>query len=382
MSSNLTGTSDPNQPGLAPATRALMARRDLVVNAWMDTMRRSVPKAGPLHLAILGNTLPAIVDTVAMLLTEGERDHAISDLTSLANEHGGERARLTPYDITTLIHELQLFKQVLFAQMEQSGTPLDLEQRALVANCLDNMMRDSANAFAAVQAALREQFIAAITHDLRTPLSNARMAAELIERMADDPDVRQLAQTILRSAARIDSMTCELLDRIVFGGAGKLALRIAEFDLGELAREVATAIETAQRVELDLPPQPVSGHWCRETLRRAVENLVGNAFKYGRPGAPVTLSVSSDFERARIAVHNDGDPIPPEECESIFQLYRRAARGKFGVQGWGVGLPFARKAAEAHGGSIIVASNPHDGTTFVIDIPLDARPYQGAASAA
>eukprot|EP01034_Spumella_vulgaris_P037243 gene37243-45955_t len=239
MSSNLTGTTDPGQPGLAPATRSLMARREDVVNAWMAAVRNNVPKALPLHLAILANTLPAIVDTLALLLTEPERTHATSDLVVLATEHGGERARLTPYDITTLIHELQLFKQVLFAQMEQAGTALDLEQRALIASSIDNMIRDSANAFAAVQAALREQFIASITHDLRTPLSNARMAAELIERMAGDEDVRQLAHTILRSAERIDTMTRELLDKIVFGGSGKLALRIAEFDLAELAREVA-----------------------------------------------------------------------------------------------------------------------------------------------
>jgi signal transduction histidine kinase len=359
----------------------MMACRDQAVQAWMDTVRSEVAKAGALHVAILGNTLPAIVDTLALLLTESEQAHAVSDLTALASEHGGERARLTPYDITTLIHELQLFKQVLFAEMERAHTPLDLRQRAVIANGIDNMIRDSANAFAAVQAALREQFVASVTHDLRTPLSNARMAAELIERMAGDDDVRQLAQTILRSAQRIDAMTSELLDKIVFGGGGKLALRISEFDLAELAREVAGAIDAAQRVQLELAQEPLLGYWCRDTLRRAMENLVGNAIKYGRPGAPVRLSVTLKIERVQIAVHNDGDPIPPEDCESIFQLYRRAARGKQ-AQGWGVGLPFARKVAEAHGGSIVVASNPQEGTTFVIDIPRDARAHQGAPTAA
>jgi len=382
MTSNLTGTTDPAQPGLAPATRAMLACRDQVVQTWMSTVRAEVRKAVPLHISILGNTLPAIVDTLALLLTATEHEHAVGDLLVLATEHGGERARLTPYDIPTLIHEMQLFKRVLFAQMEQARAPLDLEQRALIANSIDNMIRDSANAFSAVQAALREQFVAAITHDLRTPLSNARMAAELIERIAAGDDVRQLAQTILRSAARIDAMTRELLDRIVFGGSGKLALRITEFDLAELAREVAGAIVSGQRVELELPPQPLFGHWCRESLRRALENLIGNAIKYGRPDAPVQVAVSVMLERVKIAVHNDGDPIAPEDCESIFQLYRRAARAQDAAQGWGVGLPFARKVAEAHGGSIVVASNQQDGTTFVIDIPRDARPHQGAPTAA
>jgi signal transduction histidine kinase len=382
MTSNLTGTTDPGQPGLAPATQALLACRSEVVTAWMDVVRSEVSKAGALHTSILGNTLPAIVDTLALLLTESEREHAVSDLLALATEHGGERARLTPYDITTLIHEMQLFKRVLLARLEQAAAPLDTEQRALISSSIDNMMRDSANAFSAVQAALREQFVAAITHDLRTPLSNARMAAELIERNAGDGDVRQLAQTILRSAERIDTMTRELLDRIVFGSCGKLALRISEFDLAELARDVAGAIASAGHVELELPPQPLLGYWCRDSLRRAMENLVGNAIKYGRPDAPVQLSVSVMLERVAIAVHNDGEPIAPEDCESIFQVYRRAARAKDAAQGWGVGLPFARKVAEAHGGSIIVASNQQDGTTFVIDIPRDARPHQGSPTVA
>jgi signal transduction histidine kinase len=384
LSSNLTGSTDPGTPGMAPATRAMMACRDQVVANWMDTMRRTVPSAGPLHTAILGNTLPAVLDTLALLLTDAEQEHAFHDLLVLANEHGGERARLTPYDITTLIHELQLFKQVLFAELNKTGATLTLDQCMLLGNAIDNMTRDSANAFSAVQAALREQFVAALTHDLRTPLSNAQFAAELIERMAPSEEIRQLAQTIQRSTQRIDGMTGELLDRIVFGGAGKLALRITRFDMVELAREVADSINAGRRIGLVLPgpPQPLFGHWCRESLRRALENLADNAFKYGRPGSPVTLTLSTKFERIQLAMHNDGEPIPPEECESIFQLYRRAARKKDGARGWGVGLPFARKVAEAHGGSLVVSSSAGDGTTFLIDIPLDARPYEGAPTAA
>lgn len=384
MSSNLTGNTDPGAPGLAPGTRAVLACRDQVVLTWMDTMRAIVPRAGPLHTAILGNTLPAILETLALLLTESEKDRAVSDLIVLASEHGGERARLTPYDITTLIHELQLFKQVLFAELDKAAVALTREQRVVIVTAIDNMMRDSANAFSAVQAALREQFVAAITHDLRTPLSNAQFAAELIERMAPNDDIRQLAQTVLRSTRRIDGMTGELLDRIVFGGGGKLGLHIGRFDMVELAREVTSGLSGGRRIELVLPePQsPMFGFWCRESLRRALENLVDNALKYGKPGTPVTLALTSNFERIQLAVHNDGDPIPPEDCESIFQLYRRAARKKDGARGWGVGLPFARKVAEAHGGSLMVSSTGHDGTTFVIDVPLDARPHQGAPSAA
>ena len=82
----------------------------------------------------------------------------------------------------------------------------------------------------------------------------------------------------------------------------------------------------------------------------------------------------------QVAVHNDGEPIPAEDTESIFQLYRRANVHKE-TEGWGVGLPFVRRVAEAHGGSIMVSSTTADGTTFVIDIPADARPFVSAPTA-
>lgn len=82
-----------------------------------------------------------------------------------------------------------------------------------------------------------------------------------------------------------------------------------------------------------------------------------------------------------MVVHNQGDPIAPEDSESIFQLYRRAgSQGQGG--GWGVGLPYLRRVAEAHGDSVLMSSSQDDGTVFVIDIPTDARPFNGAPTAA
>jgi signal transduction histidine kinase len=77
-----------------------------------------------------------------------------------------------------------------------------------------------------------------------------------------------------------------------------------------------------------------------------------------------------------------GTPIPADDLETIFQLYRRAPGADERTEGWGVGLPFARKVAEAHGGSIMVSSTIDAGTSFVIDVPRDARQFENAPSAA
>jgi len=362
-----------------------VALRGQVVQAWMIEVRAAVPQAKELALPIAENTLPAYYDTLAALLTPGHSARLLTDLGALASEHGGERARMTSYDATAVIHEMQIFRDVMFRELERHGVTLDDGQRATLFAHIDATIRETANAFTVVQAALREQFVAAMAHDLRTPLSTAQMAAEMINHTSQDPNARRFAEKIVASTQRIDGMTRELLDRIAFCKTGKITLQIDRVDMAELVREVAQSAEAFHSVELAVDSEPVEGWWCGEAIRRAVENLVNNAIKYGDGEAPIRLTVSTTVERVQVMVHNQGPPIAPEDSESIFQLYRRAgnqglAEGK--GEGWGVGLPYVRRVAEAHGGSVMMSSSIEDGTTFVIDLPADARPFAGAPTAA
>ena len=381
MSANLTGHLSPDDPVLSPLTRVMVALRERVLAAWMAEVRGAVPQAEALPLPILENTLPAYFDSLAALLTPGHPPRVLNDLGAVASEHGGERARLTLYDATAVIHELQIFRDVLFRELGAYGVALAADEQAILSAHVDATIRESANAFTVVQAALREQFVASMAHDLRTPLSTARMAAEMINHTSDAPNVRRYAEKIVASTDRIDGMTRELLDRIAFCKTGPVRLAIEQVDMAALVREVAGAVEGGHPVELALEREPMHGWWCRDAVRRAVENLLNNAIKYGAPDVPVRLTVSTTPERAQVMVHNQGEPIAPEDSESIFQLYRRAGSRGPG-SGWGVGLPYVRKVAEAHGGSVLMSSSREDGTTFVIDIPVDARPFDGAPTAA
>ncbi len=381
MSENLTGHLSPVDPALSPITRAMLAVRAEVLQAWMDQVRGTVPQARELPLPILQNTLPAYFDTLAALLTPGYTARVVNDLGAVASEHGGERARMTEYDATAVIHELQIFRDILFRELVRHGVALEAGEQAILSAHIDATIRESANAFTVVQAALREQFVASMAHDLRTPLSTAQMAAEMISHTSSDPSVRRFAEKIVASTQRIDGMTRELLDRISFCKTGAVRLVIEHVDMVALMHEVAQSAEVLHPVELRIEEQPIQGWWCRDAIRRAVENLLNNAIKYGAAEAPVQITVSTSAERVQVMVHNQGDPIAPEDSESIFQLYRRAgSQGPGG--GWGVGLPYVRRVVEAHGGSVLMSSSQEDGTVFVIDIPTDARPFNGAPTAA
>jgi signal transduction histidine kinase len=267
---------------------------------------------------------------------------------------------------------------VLFKMLHQCNVTLTHEQREAIATSIDSAIRESVTAFALIQSALREQFIAALTHDLRTPLSTVSVAAQVIEAKAPSDDIRKLAGRIVVNAQRIEAMTRDLLDCMVFEGGQHLPLNLEEFDLALLAYEVAQQTMERSTVEVQVEFESALGYWCRASLQRALENLLGNALKYSAAGTPVLVRVACRGQRVQLSVHNEGEPIPAEELESIFQVYRRARGGKCTKDGWGVGLPYARRVAESHGGSIIVTSSAALGTTFLIDIPIDARPFSSA----
>lgn len=175
----------------------------------------------------------------------------------------------------------------------------------------------------------------------------------------------------------MDGMIQDLLDAARFQSGERLQLRLEEFDMQEVAQETCTQFSAVHGPRFELIAQSARVWWDREAIKRAMENLIGNALKYGAPDTPVRIKVAPVHGRVLLSVHNEGEPIPPEQMESLFQVFQRAAAAKEGnKEGWGIGLSYVRSVAESHGGSVAVDSAAHRGTTFLIDIPLDARPFQ------
>ena len=110
-----------------------------------------------------------------------------------------------------------------------------------------------------------------------------------------------------------------------------------------------------------------------------LENLIDNAIKYSARDTAIRVTFEERHGRMLLSVHNQGNPIPPEQVETMFQIFGRAKAAKDSKQkGWGIGLPYVRSVAESHGGSIDVHSEEERGTTFFVNLPLDSRPFQGA----
>jgi len=377
----MTLASDQNSDDarLSPTAQRMLALRDDVFGAWEARVRERVQQASGLQHPILIDTLPVFYDNIVESISPGYPRVLAVDGTTVASEHGGERARITAYDHTALIEEYQVLRWAIFEVLHTQGVVLDQQETHAINASIDAGIQQAVEAFSLVHSGFRERFAAALTHDLRNPLSATATALEVIL-LAKDPDkIRAVATRALANTRRMSGMIDELLDTMAFHGGQDIQLSIGQVDMRELALEVQADAAAAHGQRVEVAGLAVRGWWDRAALKRALENLVTNALKYGSPDTPVTIMVEETHGRLVLTVHNEGAPIPPQEQECIFQMYRRAesAVGKHS-QGWGIGLPYVRAVAESHAGSVGLDSSAERGTTFVIDIPLDARLHRDA----
>jgi signal transduction histidine kinase len=369
---------DPDK--LSATSRRMLELRGTVFAEWEKRVVATIEKAGSLTQPILIDTLPALYDNIAEALTaDYPRTSTGIAVPTVASEHGSERARLTSYDLQAVITEYQILRSTIVDVLKRNGVPLSDEEMQVIASSIDATIKEAVTGFALTQSAFREQFIAALAHDLRNPLATVSVAAQLILRTEDPGKVAALANRIVENLGRMDRMIQDLLDTVVFQSGGRLRLHPTHFDMLEVVREVCEQSVAVHGPRFEIVGPSVMGWWGREAIKRALENLIGNAVKYGAPDTPIRIEIEPYDQRVLLTVHNEGEPIPAEQVESIFQVYRRAMAAKEGGQrGWGIGLPYVRSVAESHGGSIGVDSSRERGSTFTIDMPVDARPYQNA----
>ena len=229
------------------------------------------------------------------------------------------------------------------------------------------------------ERALREHFVSVLAHDLRGPLSAAKSGAQLLIRHPERLDQRRdLALRIDRNIERTDQMVRDLLDANRIRGGQQLPLRLDTCDLGVVAREVVEELIALHGDRFILHAEErVRGIWSAEELRRALWNLGTNAIKYGAATEPVTFTVSRVGDLSRASVHNRGPVIAPADQERIFKPFTQTHSAQEGPsKGWGLGLTLVWGCAQAHGGTVSVQSDAATGTTFTLELPPDARPYQ------
>jgi len=209
----------------------------------------------------------------------------------------------------------------------------------------------------------RALMLAGVSHDLRTPLTKLRLGVEIAQAHVDAP----LAASMARSIEEMDAIVGQFLDFARLGDAE--AAVVASLD--ELARAVAEAqADHGRALQLEAGPTPaVPVH--AQALRRAVDNLVENAWRHG--AAPVVLRTGATAAGAWIEVADHGPGIPPAELERMRQPFvRGGGNARTGTPGAGLGLAIAERVARAHAGALELHSAPGAGLRARLVLPRAA----------
>jgi signal transduction histidine kinase len=232
---------------------------------------------------------------------------------------------------------------------------------------------------------LKDEFVALISHDLRTPLTSIMGFLELVLDPVSGPlndDQRAHLEVVLRNSNRLLALVNDLLF-VARLQAGQLDLEPSELDLAAVVRQ---SIEEARpgadargvAFELDAVPVPLM-RADRGRIFQLLDNLISNAIKFTPRGGSVRVALRSFGGDVFIEIADTGIGIPAAEVERLFERFFRASTAvERQIPGTGLGLYIARAIVEAHGGTIRVESKEGTGTMFKIDLPGGGVPEPAA----
>jgi signal transduction histidine kinase len=224
------------------------------------------------------------------------------------------------------------------------------------------------------QARCREQALAAVSHEMRSPLQVISIASGALLRAwpADTallPERRQIA-VIAQSADRMRRLAGDLLD-LAQEDAGCFSVSPEPVRVGVLlqgALEVYRPLAEQKGVRLAVAPFPtLTAMVDEQRVHQVFANLIGNAVRHTPAGGEITLSATAEAGVVRFSVRDTGAGIAPENLPHVFERFWRAENTRGGA---GLGLAISRAIVQAHGGSIAAESRPGQGTTFSFTLPL------------
>lgn len=343
---------------------------------------RTVDVGTPMDQVTLRDHLPEIIAAiVADLRTPQTRAEEIvksegraeptARARSAAGTHALHRAH-SGYSISDLVAEYRALRASvlrLWADAPEAATLRDITR---FNEAIDEAIAESVTYYADEVARWRDIFLGVLGHDLRSPLGAVVMTAQLIAQMAADTPVAAEAQRLVRISGRM----LALLDRLLVYNRAQMGLDFQvepdDVDLVQACREEIELLQAAlpeRRIGFASPPA-VRGRFDAGRVREALANLIVNAHKYGTRSGEIRVDLRDDGGHAALCVSNDGEPIPRETLDLMFEPLRRGGVADPDSEhaSLGLGLFIVSQIAQAHGGTIRADS---DGgvTTFCLQLP-------------
>jgi signal transduction histidine kinase len=228
---------------------------------------------------------------------------------------------------------------------------------------------------------LKSDFVANVSHELKTPLALIRLYAETLE-LRRVPERRAQGRVLPRDRQGEPALT-QLINNILDFSrieAGRREYRMVPSDIGAVVRDVVESYRFAIEklgfsLELRGRRRPAAARARPEALSQAVINLLNNAIKYSSEQKSIKVSVRRELDRVLLSVSDRGIGIPRSEHRRIFEkFYRVETSLVHTTKGSGLGLALVQHITEAHGGRVELASAPGEGSTFTLSLPVPPEP--------
>jgi signal transduction histidine kinase len=261
------------------------------------------------------------------------------------------------------------------AQLEESRKSLEREVAARTKRLREaNIALAAANLELAELVKRREEMVLDVSHDLRTPLTSVKGAADnLLDGIAGPlgESQREYVEIVRDHAERLIGAISKLLEA-TRGQSVRVELAAIPVDVGALTRDVVRGLQPiaeARGVTLEVKGGAARTVADADKLRKVVENLVGNALKFTDRGGSVIVSSEEDEANVRISVEDTGVGMAESELEHVFDRFYRAGEER---PGSGLGLAITRDLVRLHGGDVLARSALGKGSTFAAVLPRGA----------
>ena len=377
--------------------RALRGMRESIADLAAGDLDVRVPSDGPPELALLAETLNGMGERLRVSIREAEDARETRDLILQAMEEGvvlvewddsvryanpaargllrtePVDVRSLPAPVRRLVKQVRASERIAETELEAGFPPRLLRSSAVPVAGGDRVLvvvRDVTEARRI--EAMRRDFVANTSHELKTPVAAIQAGAETLrDAVRDDPRAaRRFAEQLHRDALRLSRTVADLLD---LSRLETERPRVAPVRLDRLiAREAERFREQAGRagVTIEIHADPVRVQGSAEDLALLVRNLLDNAVRYSPDGGRVEVDVWSVDGEALLSVRDTGIGIPSRELPRIFERFYRVDRARSReTGGTGLGLSIAKHVAEQHGGRIEVESELGRGSEFRVRLP-------------
>jgi two-component system, OmpR family, phosphate regulon sensor histidine kinase PhoR len=220
-------------------------------------------------------------------------------------------------------------------------------------------------------ATVRQEFVANLVHELKTPLTALRLAAESLLGDPAPKDRHRFAERVVKEA---DLLT-KIIDNLRQLGdieAKSMAVEATSFDLGELVRESVVRLGIDRPVNTEIPT-PLTITTDRPKLVQALDNLLDNAAKFSPPGTPIDIHAEIAGDEVRISVRDHGPGISPEHWSRVFERFYKVDRARpREAGGFGLGLAITKHLVQVLGGRIWTETARDGGQVFTIALPRNS----------